>query len=96
MRALIVLLWRAELRINEALTISEHDLEPPSAIGREWHAPRQRLHLRGLATATEMQPDDHHATLVWVAALSATARSPSSVTASRGLFLLTAATSHDR
>jgi hypothetical protein len=28
MRALIVLLWRAGLRINEALTISEHDLEP--------------------------------------------------------------------
>jgi site-specific recombinase XerC len=28
MRALIVLLWRAVLRINEALTVSEHDLEP--------------------------------------------------------------------
>jgi len=28
MRALIVLLWRAGLRINEALTVSEHDLEP--------------------------------------------------------------------
>jgi site-specific recombinase XerD len=28
MRSLIVLLWRAGLRINEALTVSEHDLEP--------------------------------------------------------------------
>jgi site-specific recombinase XerD len=28
MRALIVLLWRAGLRINEALTLTEHDLEP--------------------------------------------------------------------
>jgi site-specific recombinase XerD len=28
MRALIVLLWRAGLRINEALTVTEHDLEP--------------------------------------------------------------------
>ena len=28
MRALIVLLWRAGLRINEALTVSEQDLEP--------------------------------------------------------------------
>jgi integrase len=28
MRALIVLLWRAGLRINEVLTVSEHDLEP--------------------------------------------------------------------
>ena len=27
MRALIVLLWRAGLRINEALTLSEHDLD---------------------------------------------------------------------
>ena len=27
-RALIVLLWRAGLRINEALTLTEHDLEP--------------------------------------------------------------------
>jgi hypothetical protein len=28
MRALIVLLWRAGLRINEALTLTEHHLEP--------------------------------------------------------------------
>jgi site-specific recombinase XerC len=28
MRALIVLLWRAGLRISEALTVTEHDLEP--------------------------------------------------------------------
>jgi site-specific recombinase XerD len=28
MRALVVLLWRAGLRINEALTLSEHDLDP--------------------------------------------------------------------
>jgi hypothetical protein len=28
MPALIVLLWRAGLRINEALTVTEHDLEP--------------------------------------------------------------------
>jgi hypothetical protein len=28
MRALMVLLWRAGLRINEALTLTEHDLEP--------------------------------------------------------------------
>jgi hypothetical protein len=28
MRALIVLLWRAGLRINEALTVTEHDIEP--------------------------------------------------------------------
>ena len=28
MRALIVLLWRAGQRINEALTLTEHDLEP--------------------------------------------------------------------
>jgi site-specific recombinase XerD len=28
MRALIVLLWRAGLRINEALRLTEHDLEP--------------------------------------------------------------------
>jgi integrase len=28
MRAFIVLLWRAGLRINEALTLTEHDLEP--------------------------------------------------------------------
>jgi integrase len=28
LRALIVLLWRAGLRINEALTLTEHDLEP--------------------------------------------------------------------
>jgi integrase len=28
MRAFIVLLWRAGLRINEALTVAEHDLEP--------------------------------------------------------------------
>ena len=28
MRALIVLLWRAGLRVNEALTLTEHDLEP--------------------------------------------------------------------
>jgi site-specific recombinase XerD len=28
MRAFVVLLWRAGLRINEALTITEHDLEP--------------------------------------------------------------------
>jgi hypothetical protein len=28
MRALIVLLWRAGLRLNEALTLTEHDLEP--------------------------------------------------------------------
>jgi len=28
MRALIVLLWRAGLRINEVLTVTEHDLEP--------------------------------------------------------------------
>jgi hypothetical protein len=28
MRALIVLLWRAGLRINEALTLTKHDLEP--------------------------------------------------------------------
>jgi site-specific recombinase XerC len=27
-RALIVLLWRAGLRISEALTVTEHDLEP--------------------------------------------------------------------
>jgi site-specific recombinase XerD len=27
-RALVVLLWRAGLRINEALTLAEHDLEP--------------------------------------------------------------------
>ena len=30
MRALVVLLWRAGLRINEALTLNEHDLEPGS------------------------------------------------------------------
>jgi integrase len=29
MRALIVLLWRAGLRINEALTVTEHDLDAP-------------------------------------------------------------------
>jgi hypothetical protein len=36
MRALIMLLWRAGLRINEALTVSEHDLEPRagSVLGR--------------------------------------------------------------
>jgi hypothetical protein len=39
MRALIVLLWRAGLRINEALTVTEHYLEPragsvPSATAR--------------------------------------------------------------
>jgi integrase len=28
LRALIVLLWRAGVRINEALTVTEHDLEP--------------------------------------------------------------------
>jgi integrase len=28
LRALIVLLWRAGLRINEALTVTEHDLDP--------------------------------------------------------------------
>ena len=28
LRALIVLLWRAGLRINEALTLTQHDLEP--------------------------------------------------------------------
>jgi Phage integrase family len=28
MRAFIVLMWRAGLRINEALTVTEHDLEP--------------------------------------------------------------------
>jgi integrase len=28
MRAFIVLLWRAGLRITEALTVTEHDLEP--------------------------------------------------------------------
>jgi integrase len=28
LRAFIVLLWRAGLRINEALTVTEHDLEP--------------------------------------------------------------------
>jgi integrase len=28
MRALVVLLWRAGLRINEALALTEHDLEP--------------------------------------------------------------------
>jgi site-specific recombinase XerD len=28
MRALIVLLWRAGLRNNEALTVTEHELEP--------------------------------------------------------------------
>jgi site-specific recombinase XerD len=28
MRAFIVLLWRAGLRINEALTVTEHDLDP--------------------------------------------------------------------
>jgi integrase len=28
LRALIVLLWRAGLRIQEALTVTEHDLEP--------------------------------------------------------------------
>jgi site-specific recombinase XerD len=28
MRALIVLLWRAGLRIKEALTVTEHDLDP--------------------------------------------------------------------
>jgi site-specific recombinase XerD len=28
MRALVVLLWRAGLRINEALRLTEHDLEP--------------------------------------------------------------------
>jgi hypothetical protein len=28
LRALLVLLWRAGLRINEALTLSEHDLDP--------------------------------------------------------------------
>jgi integrase len=29
LRALIVLLWRAGLRINEALTVTEHDLDAP-------------------------------------------------------------------
>jgi site-specific recombinase XerD len=28
MRAFIVLPWRAGLRINEALTVTEHDLDP--------------------------------------------------------------------
>jgi site-specific recombinase XerD len=28
LRALVVLLWRAGLRINEALTLTEHDLDP--------------------------------------------------------------------
>jgi site-specific recombinase XerD len=28
LRALFVLLWRAGLRINEALTVTEHDLDP--------------------------------------------------------------------
>jgi site-specific recombinase XerD len=28
MRAFVVLLWRAGLRISEALTVTEHDLEP--------------------------------------------------------------------
>jgi integrase len=28
MRALVVLLWRAGLRINEALALTEHDIEP--------------------------------------------------------------------
>jgi integrase len=33
MRALIVLLWRAGLRINEALTLTEHDLDPRRRVG---------------------------------------------------------------
>lgn len=79
--------WNAQC-INQAQAVC-------SSIGREWRAPRQRLHMRGLATATEMQPEDHHATLAWVAALRATARPASCVTASRGLPLLTATTSRD-
>jgi site-specific recombinase XerD len=31
MRAFIVLLWRAGLRITEALTVTEHDLDPRPA-----------------------------------------------------------------
>jgi integrase len=33
LRALIVLLWRAGLRIQEALTLTEHDLEPRAGVG---------------------------------------------------------------
>ena len=39
LRALIVLLWRAGLRINEVLTLTEHDLEPGTGSGAR--PPRQ-------------------------------------------------------
>ena len=53
MRALIVLLWRAGLRINEALTVSEHDLEPRAGSvlvrhGKGGPAPRGRHRPVGL------------------------------------------------
>jgi site-specific recombinase XerD len=34
LRALIVLLWRAGLRVNEALTVCEHDLD--ARLGAIW------------------------------------------------------------
>jgi site-specific recombinase XerD len=38
LRALIVVLWRAGLRIHEALALAEADLDPPRIAAR---APRQ-------------------------------------------------------
>jgi hypothetical protein len=39
LRALIVLLWRAGLRITEALTVTEPDLD--ARLGRYWSATRK-------------------------------------------------------
>jgi len=64
MRALIALLWRTGLRINEALTVTEHDLEPRagSVLVRHGQGGRRREvgtdpwgwdHLRPLARAPD-------------------------------------------
>jgi integrase len=41
LRALIVLLWRAGLRIQEALTLTEHDLEPGAGSALVRHGRRE-------------------------------------------------------
>jgi site-specific recombinase XerD len=42
MRAFVVLLWRAGLRITEALTVTEHDLDPRPGAIRVRHGKRGR------------------------------------------------------
>ena len=39
-RAIIVVLWRAGLRVQEALALAEHDLDPPRASGPGTGRPR--------------------------------------------------------